>query len=419
MQRRLLPVLLCAAALFAAQPALEHVTLDEAVAQALANNAALLAERANIDIAAAHVMAARMRPNPNITVGGDHLDVLGTGFNDVNGGGPSEAAAGIEFLHERGGKRERRVAVAQAARSVAELQFRNAARTLVFDVRNAFIDALAARETLELARENSGFLRKIVEVNQARVRAGDLAEVELIRSRLAALQYETSVRQAEVRLQSALVKLQTLMGRPRPSPGFAIAGDLERKDALPLLEDLLREAREHRADLLALRRDAGRAGAEVRLEQANAKPDVTFGVEYRRQQWNASANALTVTLGVPLPVFNRNQGEIERARQEQRQAELKARALEAEIAGEVETAYRLFEAARSMLHTVRGSMLQHARDLREITDFSYRRGETSLLALLDAQRAFNETMQAYLEARAEYARSLYLLEFTSGKADHP
>ena len=418
MRRVLVSILLGTAAL-AAQPALEQVTLGQAIAQALANNAALLAERANIGIAEAHVMAARLRPNPNITVGGDHLDVLGSGFNDVNGGGPSELAAGFEFLHERGGKREGRVAVAQAARSVAELQFENAARTLAFDVENAFVDALVARDTLELARENSGFFKQIVEINQTRVRTGDLPEVELIRSRLAALQYETSVRQAEVRLSTALVKLQTLMGRARPAAGFAIAGDLERKDVLPLLDEVAREARENRPDLRALRRDVGRAEADVRLQQANAKPDVTLGAEYRRQQVNARANALTLTVGIPLPVFNRNEGEIERARQEQRQAELKARALEAEIAGQVETAYQQFVAARSLLESIRGAMLQHARDLREITDFSYRRGEASLLALLDAQRAFNDTMQGYLEARAEYARSLYLLDFVSGKGVHP
>ncbi len=418
MRRIFLFVLLGTAAL-AAQPALEQVTLGQAIAQALANNAALLAERANIGIAEAQVIAARLRPNPNITVGGDHLDVLGSGFNDVNGGGPSEVAAGFEFLHERGGKREGRVAVAQAARSVAELQFENAARTLVFDVENAFVDALAARDTLELARENSGFFRKIVEINETRVRTGDLPEVELIRSRLAALQYETSVRQAEVRFNSALVKLQTLMGRARPGAGFAIAGDLERPDALPLVDELAREARERRPDLRALRRDVDRAGADVRLQQANAKPDVTLGAEYRRQQVNARANALTLTVGIPLPVFNRNEGEIARAQQEQRQAELKARALEAEIAGQVETAYQQFLAARSLLESIRGSMLQQARDVREITDFSYRRGEASLLALLDAQRAFNDTMQGYLEARAEYARSLYLLDFVSGKGVHP
>ncbi len=396
-----------------AQP-LEHLTLDQVITQALENNAALLAERANIGIAEARVLTAGLRPNPVAAVSGDHMDVLGTGFDDINAGGPTEIVVGFEYTHERGGKRQRRVEAARAARSVTELQFRNAARELVLELQNAFIDALLARDSLELARENLGFFRQIVEINETRVRTGDLAQVELIRSRLAALQYETSVRQAEVRLRAALTRLQTRMGRA-PSPGFSITGDLERRDLTPLLDDLRRQALENRPDLLALRREAQRASSEVRLELANAKPDLTFGTEYRRQQVNARSNSLTVTLGVPLPVFNRNQGEIERARLEVRQAELRIRALEAEIAGEVETAYQQFLAARGLLETIRSGMLRQAHDVREITDFSYRRGQSSLLELLDAQRAFNETMQGYIEARAEYARSIYAMEFASGK----
>lgn len=416
--------LLCAvfAAVLAAQQQggapFEHITLDWAISQALAHNAALLAERANIAIADAHILTAGLRPNPVLSVSGDHMDVLGSGFNDLNGGGPTEIVAGFEYTRERGGKRQSRMEVARAARSVAELHFMNAARTLVLDVENAFVDALLARDNLELARENAGFFKQIARINEARVAAGDLARVELIRSQLAALQQETAVRQAETRLAGALTKLQTLMGR-KPGPGFSIAGDLERKDALPLLDELQTGAREQRPDLAALRRDAQRASSEVRLQLANAKPDVTFGTEFRRQQVNASSNSLTVTLGVPLQFHNRNQGEIERARQEQRQAELRIRALEAEVAGEVETAYQQFLAARELLDAIRGGMLRQARDVREITEYAYKRGQSSLLELLDAQRAFNETMQGYIEARAEYARALYLIDSVSGKAVNP
>jgi cobalt-zinc-cadmium efflux system outer membrane protein len=122
-----------------------------------------------------------------------------------------------------------------------------------------------------------------------------------------------------------------------------------------------------------------------------------------------------VFLSVPLPVFNRNQGEIERARQEQRQIQWRIQGLEAAIAGEVENAYQQFQTARSLLDAIAGQMVGQARDVRGITEFSYTRGEATLLQLLDAERAFNETMQAYNEARAEYARNLYLLEAVSGK----
>ncbi len=403
------------AALWAA----EAVTVDQAVAEALKHNLGLLAERANVDIASARVLAASLRPNPILSVESNHLDWLGTGFNGLNAGGPTEMAMQTEFTHERGGKRRLRVEVAEGARAVAELQFRDAARTVVLEVQNAFVDALLARRSLLLARENQESLDRIVEVNSARVRSGDLAEIELIRSRLAALQNQASIKQAELRLRTSLVRLQAVMGRERPDPAFDITGDLRREPITQPLSEFENTAFESRPDLRALERDYERAGAEVQSQIAQAKPDVTFAAGYIRQQVNARANSLAFSVSAPLPVFNRNQGEIARARQERRQIELRIAALRASISAEVNTAYEQCRTARSLLESIEGSMLQQARDVREITDYSYRRGDASLLQLLDAQRAFNETMQAYNEARAEYARSLYVLDSISGKVALP
>src|SRR5271157_5949735 len=109
----------------------DKLTLDQAVSEALQKNAALLAEHANIGVAEARIITARLRPNPTLTFSPNHLDLLGTGFNDSNKGGPGEATLHADYTVERGGKREARVAVAQAARSVTELQFLNTVRGAV------------------------------------------------------------------------------------------------------------------------------------------------------------------------------------------------------------------------------------------------------------------------------------------------
>ena len=413
------PVLIWLLVYSCAAVAAERVTLREAVSQALARNPDLAAAKADIAIAEAKMVTARLRPNPVLSFTGDHLDILGTGFNDVNGGGPAEIAAGFEYTVLRGGKRVRRMDVARQTRDVTEFRYRDSSRSLVLGVENAFIDALLTRETIELDRQNLGFFRQIVTIDEARWKSGDIAEVEFVRSRLAALQYEAAVRQAEQRHREALLKLQTLMGRGRSLPDFDVDGSLDRSAPVPPLETLREQAFDSRPDLLALRRDAGRAASSVALERANAKQDWTLGTEYRRQQENARANALTVGFSVPLPVFDRNQGEIARAEQERKQAEIRVTALEQQISGEVETAWWAATSARGLLETIQGAMLESARSVRDITEYSYRRGDASLLALLDAQRAFNDTMQAYIEARAEYARSLYELDNVCGKVDLP
>jgi len=145
--------------------------------------------------------------------------------------------------------------------------------------------------------------------------------------------------------------------------------------------------------------------------------DYVVGTEYRCQQGLAgTGNSLGLFFSTPLPLFNRNQGEIERARQEHQQIELRLRGLEATIRSDVDTAYEQYSTAKGLLETIERDMLQQSQDVRQIMEYSYRRGEATLVEFLDAQRAFNETTQAYNEARAEYARSLYLIDSIAGKS---
>ena len=255
-----------------------------------------------------------------------------------------------------------------------------------------------------------------MELNATRVRAGDLAAVELVRTRLAALAFQNATQQARSRLRIALQKLQLLMGRTATSASFDVAGE-PRRDTLPFTAaEIEEQAVNLRPDLQALKRDQARSLAEVRLQIAQGQIDYTIGTEYRRQQGvNGKASSLGFFLSVPLPIFNRNQGEIARARQEQMQIESRIRALEAEIRNEVSSAYQEYETARSLLTTMETDMLQQARQVLQTMNYSYRRGEASLVEFLDAQRVFNETTQSYNEARAGYARSLFVIDSVLGK----
>ena len=398
----------------------DKLTIDQAVTEAVEKNLSLLAERYNVSIAKAHLITARLRPNPVLTLEGDHLDLLGTHYDKENGAGPQEFSARTDFVLERGGKRGARMEVAQNTASVAELQLLNSIRSLVLDVQSAFIDVQLASDNLALARENLQVFNNIVEVNNTRVRAGDLAEVELIRTRVAALQFQNLVNQAELRLGTANNRLQVMLGRATFSDNLEAVGSLRLAVGEINKADLQNLALNKRPDLLALRQDQARSITELRLQLAQGKVDYTVGAEYRRQQGLAgTGNSLGFFFSAPLPVSNRNQGEITRARLEKDQSEARIRAIELGIAGEIEQAYKQYQTARTLLDRIEKGMLNQARDIRKITEYSYRRGEASFLELLDAQRAFNETMQGYNEARAELARSLYLIDSASGKAVNP
>lgn len=398
------------------RPEQAELSIEQAVAEALAHNPSLTAEKVNVSIADADVLTAGLRPNPVISTGADHLDFVGTGFSEFNGGGPAELNFRTDFTIERGRKRQRRVETAEKARLVARLGISDAARTVVLETQSAFVDALLARDTVALAIQNRQSLHRIVEINEARLRAGDISNVELTRSRLAALQFENSVREGELRLKAALIRIATLTGRDRPDAIAGVTGQFRRDVQVPSLEELKALAIRMRPDLLAARAEVSRAEAEYQLQLAQAKSDYAVGTEVRRQQGvNGKSNSVGLFLEMPLPVFNRNQGEIARASAQRRQLELRRRAQEQAVAAEVETAYTELVTARDLLNAIEATMIVQAKNVRDVTEYSYKRGDATLLELLDAQRAFNETMQSYNEARAAYARALYQIDSVSGK----
>jgi outer membrane protein, heavy metal efflux system len=171
--------------------------------------------------------------------------------------------------------------------------------------------------------------------------------------------------------------------------------------------------------LQALKRDEARSTADIRLQMAQGKVDFTLSSQYHWQFDNAKGHSIGLFFSAPLPIFNKNQGEIERARQEQQQIQARIRALEHDIHAEVENAYQQYTATRELLENVERNMLTQARDVRQTIEYSYRRGEATFVDLLDAQRAFNDATQSYNEARADFARSLYLIDSISGKGVNP
>lgn len=402
-----------------AQTAAGPMTLDQVIDAALSRNLRLLSERFNISIGEARVIQARLRPNPVLSVGGNYLDVLGSGFDPgASAAGPTEVNARVDFLLERGRKRNERIAVAEAAKAVAQLELLNSTRSLILDVQTAFTDVLLAKENLALASASLDAFNRIVAVNRTRVDSGDLARVELVRSEVAALQFRNQLRQSELRLRVAKNRLQALMGRTVFDAGFDVTGDMRRERVAIGQSAILQAALTARPDLMALRRDQARSLAEVRLQLAQGKVDYTVGAGYNRQLNvgpDRRGDSMGVFFSVPLPLNNRNQGEIERARQEQAQIEARVRSLEQEITAEVANAWDQFNTARILLQSIESEMVDQSRRVREVIDFSYRRGEATFVELLDAQRTFNETMQGFNEAKAEYAKSLFAIDAIAGK----
>ena len=395
-------------------PAPKDISFDDAIREALEKNLNLLAEKYNVPVAEARIVQARLRPNPVFTTDFDYIP-FGTQFTPENAAGPTEFSFRLDYLFERGGKRERRVEVAEDAKSVAQLQLLNTTRQLVLDVANAFVDVQAAKESLALAQENLRALNEIVNINATRVKAGDLAQVELIRSRLAALQFRNSVRSrgASPAHREDASRTRSSGARRRPSsmspdPFAAIRRCWCPKNAGAVARTSARPAG-------APARPGALAGRNP-LQLAQGKVDYTVGAEYHRQFYNGTGSArgrlLQRAAAGLQPQPGRNRAG---AAREQEQIETRIRALEAAITNEVDSAFAQYSTSRDLLREHR----DHDACPRRATCAAPPNTPTAAAKLRCSNfwmpAAFNDTMQAYNEARADYARSLYLIDSVSGR----
>lgn len=399
----------------------QSITIEQAVQEALQNNPGLLAEKLGIPVAETAAITARLRPNPVVSVSSDHLDWLGTGYSAVNGAGPTESALRIDVPWERGHKREYRVDTAGYAQKIAQARVADSIRRLRLDVTLACIDVMEAKARLELAQDNLKSLQGVVQLNETRLQGGAIPPIELTRSRVAMLQFRSNVKTAELALTTARVRLQTLLGR---GPSQTPIGSIDVSDPLkipippsaPALDQIQTRALAVRPDIQAARLDQARSQSELRLQLANGKVDYTAGAEYRRQQGiNGTGNSVGFFVSVPLPVFNRNQGEIARVTSEEVQLQKQIEALQSQVSGEVTGAYREYETARQLIGDIESDLLGLSQEARNTTTYVYQAGAGSLLDVLDAQRAFNETMSTYYDAQADYRRAVSRLTSVVGE----
>ena len=153
----------------------------------------------------------------------------------------------------------------------------------------------------------------------------------------------------------------------------------------------------------------------MKLEQANAKVYYSVGVQYQRTFASDDFNSMGLSLSVPLPVFSRNQGEIAHVYAERERLARQKEAVKAQVLNEVKTAFNEFSTGLELVSSIERNLLKPAEQARDTAAYIYRTGASSLIEFLDAQRAFNETMQSYYEALATYQNAINNLNASVGK----
>jgi cobalt-zinc-cadmium efflux system outer membrane protein len=387
-----------------AQEPLHRLSLDEALALALERNPTVQAKVAELRSVRANEITAGLRPNPTMSFLAEQLkpgQAQQDGQYTVNVGQPIEL----------GGKRLRRVDAARAATRVTAYQLEDVRRLTVLQVKAAFAGALVAREQLALAEDNLRALDETERLQRLRVDRGDLSELELLRIQVQRFTFERDAADARQALDVARITLRSTAAPAAIAEDFEIAGELALPDVVLDPDRLRRLAVAHRPDLRAAVADRERAQADHRLARANAWWDITPQLEYQRI---GPDNTIGFGFSLPLRIFDRNQGEIERTRAEIARVEAARRATEQQLLAGLDVDLRTALTQRERVQALRDVYLPKARRTRDVVEYAYRRGGQSLLDFLDAQRSYRETALAHLQAMGAYLAAIYQLEADVG-----
>jgi len=380
-------------------------------------NPTLLAGKLGIEESKAQEITAYLRPNPYLT-----LTVDGTQIAPHNSvwrplAGTYETPA-VSYLHERRHKRELRLESAQKATGIAVSGQGDLERGLLFNLRQSFVQALQEKAIYELAKENLGYYDHVLDVNRERYKAGGIARVDLDRLELQRVQYESDLQTAEESLETAKIQLLMLLNDRTPVDQFDVTGPFDFSNQIAPLEEVRQMALDNRPDLKAAIQSIDKAKTDHRLAVANGSTDPTFSAWYTHNSSNNNPfgiNTFGVSVGIPLRIFDRNQGEKLRTKLDINRNERLTEATRAQVFADVDSSYATVNSTLILLQPYKDKYLQQASRVRDTIAFSYEHGAASLLDFLNAQADYRSVQVNYLNLVASYLSAASQLNQAVGR----
>ena len=376
------------------------------------SNPTLLSDAVNIDEARAQEITAFLRPNPDLSFSLDQFTVFRTPNTPYRPLAGVLEAGSFSYLYERQHKRDLRLESAKKATTIAQSTHADLARTLLFSLRNAFVNALQAKAFFEIAKENLASWNKEIDIDTARFNAGDLAKVDLSRIVLQRAQYQADFVNSQVNLRTAKITLLTLLNDRTPVEKFDIAGPYDFQENLVALEQVRQIAMDTRPDLKAAVEAIDRAKTDNRLAIANGTSDPTWGFDIGRNPPLPSYVGLSVSW--PLRIFDKNQGEKLRTKLDIDRADKSRMAAEAQVLSDVDSAHATVAGTIELLKPYKQEYIPQSVQVRDIVTFAYQRGGASLIDFLDAQKQYRDIQLAYVNLVGSYLTAASQLNLAVG-----
>jgi cobalt-zinc-cadmium efflux system outer membrane protein len=381
-------------------------TWQEIRAKFEAINPSLQAAQVGIDESKASEITAFLRPNPQFSMTADQIghNAQGKPFADTI------TVFSVGYLHERQHKRELRQESAQKATAIAISGQADLDRTLVFTLRGAFVQVLASKAALNLARDNLQFYDQLLTISRDRLRTGDIAQIDMDRLELQRVQLEAAEQTASVNLRTAKIQLVMLLNDRTPIDQFDVTGPFNFAEVTPTLDDLRQMALNTRPDLRVAVQALDKARTDHRLAIANGSSDPIFTVDTGLPILSQIAQSYTVPLyeyaglnvNIPLRFFDHNQGEKLRTQLDIIRNQRLTDVARGQVFNDVDSAYTTLVSTVILLKPYRDQYLAQSTRVRDTITYSYQRGGASLLDFLQAQQDYRSVQLAYVSLVGAY-----------------
>jgi cobalt-zinc-cadmium efflux system outer membrane protein len=398
-------------------PQSSGLTWDQVKAKFEAANPVLQADQSGVDELKAEEITAYLRPNPQFTLSEDGTQIAPhEGYWRPTSG--TQVQPNFSYLHEREHKRELRLQSAQEGTQIGGSLHEDLERNMIFSLRSAFVQTLEAKAVLELARADLDYYDKIIDISQARFKAGDLAQVDLDRIELLRVQYESEIEAATVNLRTQKIQLLQMLDDRTPVDQFDVNGPFDFSAELKPLDDFHQAALDARPDLRAAIQSIEQAKTNHKLAVADGSTDPTFGAwyTYNPSFYNPYAHqTLGLSVNIPLRIFDKNQGEKARTLIDIDRNQQLSDAARAQVYSDVDSAYEQVRSNIALLVPYRDKYRDQATRVRDTVTYAYQRGGASLMDFLNAQSDYRVVQLAYLQLVGSYLTAASQLNFAVGR----
>ena len=383
--------------------------MRQALALALARSPELAVVNYDIRIAEARILQAKLSPNPEAEITSE--DLVGSG--DYAGAKRSENTLSLEQLIELGGKRTARVREATRGRELAAFDYEAKKREVFRKTAGHFVDVLAAQRRVAINEELVRLANDFIPAVEKRLEAGKTSDLEKTRFDVAIASARIDLEQARRDVVAARQRLAAQWGSTRPR-FTSVSGHLESTPATASLETLARRLTTN-PRLARFGAELAQREAALVREKAAAIPDVTLRAGARQINETKDATAI-VGFSLPLPLWNRNQGNVRAARERVGRTDAEQTAAAAALMTELSDAYHNLARARSAILILHHTVLPGAESALTATTEGYEAGRFSYLDVLDARRTISAARIQHLQTMSEYHKALHVIEALTAEA---